>query len=63
MVGFDGVHPIDPAYALPVRTMQRLRGQQQAGGGASQSASAVPSFIESSFTTRVEYEAWRRTRS
>ena len=29
------------------------RGQQQAVG--------VPSFIESSFTTRVEYEAWRRS--
>ena len=36
------------------------RGQQQAGGGTPP-ASAVPSFIESSFTTRAEYESWRRT--
>jgi geranylgeranyl transferase type-2 subunit beta len=25
----DGVLPIDPAYAMPVRTMERLRSQQQ----------------------------------
>ena len=36
-----------------VSTMESMRGQQQ--------QAAVPSFIQSSFTTRVEYEAWRRS--
>ena len=29
MLKHDGVLPIDPLYALPVHTMQRLREQQQ----------------------------------
>ena len=34
----DGVHAVDAAYALPVRTMQRLRSQQSAAAAASAKA-------------------------
>ncbi len=37
----DDVLPIDPAYALPVRTMQRLRAQQAAGGVRGDAAALV----------------------
>lgn len=62
-IGQDGVRPIDAAYALPVHTMERLRRQQSGGGntpGGARAEGTVQSFIESSFTTRVEYDAWRR---
>ena len=38
LLKMDGVHPVDPAYALPVRTMQRLRSQQSAAAAASAKA-------------------------
>ena len=37
----DGVLPIDPAYALPVRTMERLRLQQKQAAAADEAASGV----------------------
>ncbi len=30
LMGYPGLEPIDPTYALPVSVMQRLRAQQQA---------------------------------
>ena len=33
LLGYTGLHAVDPAYALPVDVVQRLRKRQSRGGG------------------------------
>ena len=54
MIGSDGVRPIDPAYALPVHTMQRLRASQAGGVARPPPAARALSFLEAAQVRAVD---------
>lgn len=50
---------IGPAHRAPLPPAPVPEERRIAGGGTS--GSAIPTFVETTFTTKVEYEAWRRS--